>query len=343
MTTSPTTTPIHQGHTTMRAVVQDRYGPPETLEVRSVEMPQIGDLEVLVAVASAGIDHGAWHLMTGLPYPTRLAFGLRRPKTPIPGLDLAGVVRDVGPAVTRFAAGDRVFGHGTGTYAEFAVAPETKLAAIPRGMDVVDAGALAVTGSTALQAVDVHARVRPGDEVLVLGASGGVGHVVVQIAKARNAVVTGVARGAKHDLVRSLGADRVIDYTVTDPLGEGRQYDIIIDTGGNRSLRALRRALSPSGSLVIVGGEGGGRLLGGLDRQLRARITSAVVSQRLTTFIAAEDADHLERLADLVDRGLVTPMVDRTFPLDHVADAFAHLRSGRARGKVVLVPNAHET
>lgn len=320
----------------MRAIVQDRYGSADVLELREIDVPLVGDDDVLVRVVAAGVDRGVWHLMTGLPYPTRLAFGFRRPRTAVPGMDVAGVVEAVGSRVSRFAEGDMVFGVGRGTFAEYAAVSEDKLAAVPRNLDIVAAGALAVTGSTALQAVEDHGRVGPGDRVLVLGASGGVGTYAVQIARALGAEVTGAAGTDKLELVRRLGVERVIDYRTDDPLDGSHRYDVIIDAGGNRSLRDLRRALTPAGTLVIVGGEGGGRWLGGLDRQVRAMLLSAVSRRRLTTFVAAEDADHLERLADLVETGHVTPVVECGFPLERTADAIDHLAAGRARGKVVV-------
>ena len=274
--------------------------------------------------------------MTGRPYLTRLAFGLRRPRNPVPGLDLAGVVHTVGDAVTRFAEGDLVFGTGRGTFAQYARSSEDRLAGIPTNLTMTQAGVLAVTGSTALQAVEDHGRVQPGDQVLVLGASGGVGTYAVQIADALGGIVTGVASTDKLDLVRELGASRVIDYRTDDPLAEPHRYDVIIDTGGNRRLGDLRRALTPTGTLVIVGGENGGRWVGGTDRQIRARLTSLVTRQRLTTFVAREDAGHLERLADLVETGHVTPVVDRTYPLAESADAITRLESGRTRGKIAI-------
>ncbi len=320
----------------MAAVVQDRYGTAAVLQLRRIPRPDIGDHDVLVRVAVAGVDRGVWHLMTGRPYLTRLAFGLRRPRNPVPGRDLAGVVDTVGAGVTRFAEGDLVFGTGHGTFAQYARASEDRLAAIPTKLPVTAAGVLAVTGSTALQAVEDHGRVQPGHQVLVLGASGGVGTYAVQIATALGAIVTGVASRDKLDLVRELGADRVIDYRTDDPLDGTHRYDVIIDTGGNRRLRDLRRVLTPTGTLVIVGGENGGRWLGGTDRQIRAKLTSLVTRQRLTTFVAREDAAHLERLADLVETGHVTPVVDRSFPLSQAADAIAHLESGRTRGKIAI-------
>jgi NADPH:quinone reductase-like Zn-dependent oxidoreductase len=254
----------------------------------------------------------------------------------VPGLDLAGVVDTVGAAVTRFAEGDLVFGTGRGTFAQYARASEVRLAGIPTNLTMTQAGVLAVTGSTALQAVENHGRVRPGDQVLVFGASGGVGTYAVQIANALGGIVTGVASSDKLDLARELGASRAIDYRTDDPLAEPGRYDVIIDTGGNRRLRHLRRALTPTGTLVIVGGENGGRWLGGTDRQIRAKLTSLVTRQRLTTFVAREDAAHLERLADLVETGHVTPVIDRCYPLAAAADALTHLESGRTRGKIAI-------
>ncbi|MBA3587566.1 MAG: NAD(P)-dependent alcohol dehydrogenase [Chloroflexi bacterium] len=320
----------------MLAIVQDHYGSTDGLELRKIDRPTIGDDEVLVRVVAAGVDRGVWHLMTGLPYPTRLAFGLRRPRNPVPGMDFAGVIEAVGSAVTRFTEGDAVFGIGKGTFAEYAVASQGKVALAPQGLDLVAAGALAVSGSTALQAVEDHGRVEAGQRVLVLGASGGVGSYAVQIARALGADVTGVASTDKLDLVRDLGAKHVVDYLTEDPLDGSQRYDVIIDTGGNRSLRRLRSALTPSGTLVIVGGEGGGRWLGGIDRQLRAVLWSSVSRLRLTTFIAAEDATHLERVVELVETGDVTPAIDERFQLADMPAAVGYLEAGRARGKVVV-------
>ncbi|WP_040492855.1 NAD(P)-dependent alcohol dehydrogenase [Ilumatobacter nonamiensis] len=327
----------------MTAIVQDRYGSADVLEVREIPRPDIGDHDVLVRVAAAGVDRGVWHLVTGRPAVTRLAFGLRRPRNPVPGLDVAGLVDTVGAGVTRFTEGDVVFGTGHGTFAQYTRADEDRLAGIPTNVTMTEAGVLAVTGSTALQAVEDHGRVRPGDRVLVLGASGGVGTYAVQIAYAVGGIVTGVASSDKLDLVRRLGASGVIDYRADDPLAEPGRYDVIIDTGGNRRLRDLRRALTPTGTLVIVGGENGGRWLGGTDRQIRAKLTSLVTRQRLTTFVASEDAIHLERLADLVETGHVTPVVDCSYPLAQTADAIAHLESGLTRGKVAITTDRTES
>ena len=247
----------------------------------------IGDDEVLVRVHAAGVDQGVWHVMAGLPYPIRLAgYGIRAPKNPVPGADLAGVVEAVGKDVTRFQPGDEVFGIGKGSFAEYARAREDKLAPKPANLSFEQAAAVAISGLTALQGLRDHGNVRPGQKVLIIGASGGVGTYAVQMAKAFGAEVTGVCSTAKVDLVRSIGADHVIDYTRED-FAEGKQrYDVILDIGGNSSLSRLRRALTPKGTLVIVGGETGGRWLGGFDRQLRARLLSPFVGQTLTTFIS---------------------------------------------------------
>lgn len=323
--------------TTMHAMVADRYGPAgDVLEMRTVGVPEIADDEVLVRVQAAGVDRGTWHLLAGLPYLVRPVSGMRRPTQPVPGLDLAGVVEAVGANVTRFRPGDEVFGIGSGSFAEYAPAKEAKLAHKPERLSFEQAAAVPVSGLTALQAARDVGRVQAGQHVLILGASGGVGSYAVQVAKALGAEVTAVASTAKLDLVRSLGADHVVDYTQEDITDQGRRYDVILDIGGNRPLRTLRRALAADGTLVIVGGENGGRLVGGTDRQLRALLVSPFVSQRLTTFVSKERSDHLEDLAELIEAGSVTPSIDRTFPLADAAQAVAHLEQGRARGKVVL-------
>jgi NADPH:quinone reductase-like Zn-dependent oxidoreductase len=321
----------------MKAITQDTYGSADVLELRDVERPEVGAGEVLVRVRAAGVDRGVWHLMTGLPYPVRLAgYGLRAPKNPVPGMDVAGVVEAVGDRVTRFRPGDEVFGIGKGTFAELALADESKLAPKPSNLTFEQAAAVAISGLTALQGLRDHARVRPGQHVLVIGASGGVGSYAVQLAKAFGAEVTGVASTAKADLVRSLGADHVIDYTREDFADGTRRYDVVLDIGGNSSLSRLRRALTPTGTLVIAGGEGGGRWLGGTDRQLRAMALSPFVGQRLTTFVSKEAGEDILVLAELVEAGKVTPAVDRTYPLGEAPEAVRYVEQGRARGKVVV-------
>jgi NADPH:quinone reductase-like Zn-dependent oxidoreductase len=321
----------------VKAIVQDTFGPADGLELRDIETPEIGATEVLVRVRAAGVDRGVWHVMTGLPYPIRLAgYGFRAPKHGVPGTDLAGVVTAVGANVTRFAPGDEVFGTGIGTYAEYARAREDQLAAKPASLSFEQAGALPVSGVTALQALRDRGAVQPGQHVLVIGASGGVGTFAVQLAKAFGAEVTGVCSTTMVDLVRSLGADHVVDYRREDFAASGARYDLILDIGGNTSLSRLRRALTAKGTLVIVGGETSGKWLGGSDRQVRAMVLSMFVSQKLGTFIAAVKRDDLLVLAQLAESGQLTPAVDRTFSLDEAPKAIRHVEEGHARGKVVV-------
>jgi len=275
--------------------------------------------------------------MTGLPYPIRLAgYGLRAPKNPVIGSDVAGVVEAVGNNVTRFQPGDEVFGIGKGSYAEYVCAREDKLAPRPANLTFEQAAVVAISGLTALQGLRDHGRVESGQEVLVIGASGGVGTFAVQIAKAFGAHVTGVCSTTKVDMVRSIGADHVIDYT-RDDFAEGDQrYDLILDIGGNSSLSRLRRALAPRGTLVITGGETDGRWLGGTDRQIRALVLSRFVGQKLSTFISSENHEDMIVLKDLIESGKVAPVIDRTYPLSEVPKAIRYLEEGHAQGKVVI-------
>jgi NADPH:quinone reductase-like Zn-dependent oxidoreductase len=321
----------------MKAMVRDAYGPPDILQLRDIDIPEIADEEVLVRVHAAGVGRDVWHVMTGLPYPIRLAgYGLRAPKNPVIGSDMAGVVEALGKNVTRFQPGDEVFGIGKGSYAEYVCAREDKLAPKPVNLTFEQAAVLAIMGSTALQALRDHGKVRSGQEVLIIGASGGVGTYAVQIAKAFGAHVTGVCSTEKVEMVRSIGADRVIDYTQGDFAERGQRYDLILDIGGNSSLARLRRALAPRGTLVITGGEGGGRWLGGTDRQLRAMMLSPFVSQKLGTFVNKENHEDLLVLKELIESGKVTPVIDRTYPLSQVPEAIRYLEEGHARGKVVI-------
>jgi NADPH:quinone reductase-like Zn-dependent oxidoreductase len=322
---------------TMKAIVQDTYGSADGLELRDIDKPEIGDDEVLVRVHAAGVDQGVWHVMTGLPYPIRLAgYGLRAPKTPVPGADVAGVVEAVGNDVTRFRPGDEAFGIGKGSYAEYARAREDKLAPKPANLTFEQAAVVAISGLPALQGLRDHGKVRPGQKVLIIGASGGVGTYAVQLAKAFGAEVTGVCSTTKVELVRSIGADHVIDYTHGD-FAEGEQrYHVILDIGGNSSLSRLRRALTPKGTLVIVGGETDGRWLGGTDRQLRALLLSPFVAQKLGTFVSPENHEDMIVLKELIEAGKVTPVIDRTYPLSAVPNAIRYMRKGHARGKVVI-------
>jgi NADPH:quinone reductase-like Zn-dependent oxidoreductase len=322
----------------MKAIVRDTYGSPDVLELREIDKPEITDDEVLVHVHAAGVGRDVWHVMTGLPYPIRLAgYGLRDPKNPVIGSDVAGVVKAVGKNVTRFQPGDEVFGIGKGSYAEYVCAGEDKLAHKPASLTFEQAAVIGISGSTALQALRDHGKVHQGQEVLIIGASGGVGTYAVQIAKAFGAHVTGVCSTAKVDMVRSIGADHVIDYTREDFAEEGPRYDLILDIGGNSSLARLRRALASRGILVITGGEGGGRWLGGTDRQLRAMMLSPFVDQKLGTFVSKENHEDLMVLKELIESGKVIPVIDRTYPLGEVPEAIRYLEGGHARGKVVII------
>ncbi len=321
----------------MKAIVRDRYGSVDVLELGDVGTPEIADDEVLVHVHAAGVDRGVWHVMTGLPYPVRLAgYGLRVPSNPVIGMDLAGVVEVVGKNVTRFQPGDEVFGLGKGSFAEYSRAPENKLAPKPANLSLEQAAVIAVSGLPALQGVRDHGKVEPGEKVLVIGASGGVGTYAVQLAKAFGAEVTAVCSTTKVDLVRSLGADHVIDYTREDFAKGEQRYDVILDIGGNSSLSRLRGVLTPKGRLIIMGGETGGRWLGGSDRQIRALALSPFVGQTLKTFISKENHEDLLVLAELIEAGKVTPAIDRTYPLSEAPSAVRYVAEGHARGKVVI-------
>jgi NADPH:quinone reductase-like Zn-dependent oxidoreductase len=321
---------------TMRAVVQDTYGTADVLRLAQVDRPEVAANDVLVQVMAAGLDRGTEHLLTGKPYAMRImGMGFRKPKNRVAGLDVAGTVAAVGSAVTRFAVGDEVFGISRGSFAEYAVAREDKLAAKPANLTFEQAAVVPVSGLTALQALRDAGRVEAGQRVLVIGASGGVGSYAVQLAKAFGAQVTGVSSTAKTDLVRSLGADNVIDYTKADFADGTNRYDLIIDTGGNSTIARLRRALTPRGTLVIVGGEDGGKITG-MGRQLRALVVSLFVGQRLTMQIPKENFRDLEVLTSMIEAGSVTPSIDRTYPLDDAADAVRHLVAGKARGKVAI-------
>src|SRR4051812_20202193 len=265
---------------TMRAVVQDRFGSADVLHVETVERPSFGDDDVLIRVRAAGMDRGTWHLMAGMPYIFRLlGGGLRKPKNRVAGLDVAGTVAAVGSRVTRFKVGDEVYGTSRGSFADYACASEVKLAAKPATLTFEQAAVVPVSGLTALQAVRDVGRVEAGQHVLVIGASGGVGTYAVQVAKASGAEVTGVCSTSKVDLVRSIGADHVVDYTREDFAAGPQRYDLILDIGGNAKLSRLRRALTPTGTLVLVGGEAGGRWTGGVGRPPRAPPPSPLVGQ----------------------------------------------------------------
>ena len=331
--------------TTMKAVVQDRYGDVDVLDFRDIARPVPKDNEVLLRVHAAGLHRGDWHVMTGLPYLIRAVvptLGLRRPKVPVLGMDVAGRVEAVGPNVTRFRPGDAVFGWADGSFAEYAIAPEDQLAAKPANLGFEQAAVVPISGFAALQGLRDVGGIQPGQDVLVIGAAGGVGSFAVQLAKAFGAEVTGVAGTAQLDLVRSIGADEVIDYTREDVTDGTRHWDVILDTAGHRSLSRLRRALSRRGTLVIVGSEGRGRWLGGFDRQLRALLLSRFVSQRLRALSSKPRHDDLQVLEELIRAGRLRPLVDRTYPLAEVPEAIRHLVEGHGRGKVAITVTGPE-
>jgi NADPH:quinone reductase-like Zn-dependent oxidoreductase len=323
----------------MKAIVQDAYGsvPEDVLRLAELDRPTIGDHDVLVRVRAASVDRGTWHLMTGLPTLMRImGFGLRRPKALNPGRCLAGTVEEVGQAVSEFKPGDEVYGTCDGSFAEYVVAQAGLLTRKPAHLSFEQAAAVPVSGVTALQGVRDRADVQPGEKVLIIGASGGVGTFAVQIAKAFGAEVTGVCRSDKMDLVRRLGADHVVDYT-RDDFADGKQrYDAVLDIGGNSRLSHLRHALAPGGRLVIVGGETDGRWLGGFDRQLRAMMLSPLVSQKLGILGAKENSADLSVLREFLESGKITPAVDRTYPLSEIPAALRYLQEGNVRGKIII-------
>jgi NADPH:quinone reductase-like Zn-dependent oxidoreductase len=323
----------------MKAIVQDRYGGPEVLRFRDIDQPVPTDNQVLVRVQAAGLHRGDWHIMTGLPYMIRLvvpALGLRKPKVPVFGMDVAGTVEAVGKGVTRFQSGDEVFGWTDGSFAEYAIAPEDHLASKPATLSFEEAAVVPISGFAALQAVRDVGEVQAGQQVLVLGAAGAVGWFAAQIAKAFGAKVTGVASTSQLELVGSIGADEVIDYTRTDVTDGTRQWDVIVDTGGRRTLSQLRQALTPTGTLVIVGGEGGGRWMGGFLRNLRAPLVSRLVGQRLRMLASKPNQEDLQVLRELIEAGKLRPLVGRTHRLGEVPEAMRALEAGKTRGKIVI-------
>jgi NADPH:quinone reductase-like Zn-dependent oxidoreductase len=322
----------------MKAIVQDRYGPADVLELRDIEDPVIGEKDVLVRVHAAGCGPDVWHLMTGQPYFARLMIGFRRPKVGVRGWDVAGTVEAVGAAVTGFQRGDEVMGTAEGgSFAELVLGEPDKLVRKPAALSFEEAAAVPISGVTALQAIRDEGKVQPGQKVLVIGAAGGVGTLVVQIAKAFRAHVTGVCSTSKADLVRSIGADEVIDYTREEFADGTRRWDVIIDTAGRRSVSHLRRALTPKGTLVIVGGDGGGRWTGGFFRGVfRAPLLSMFVGQRLRGLNSKVNQEDLQTLSELIDAGKVKPVIDRTYPLIEAPDAIRYLEKGHPRGKVVI-------
>ena len=320
---------------TMRAITQSRYGNSEVLRLARVPRPVVRDDQLLIRVHAAGLDRGTEHLMTGKPYAVRLASGIRRPRNPVPGRDVAGTVVEVGAKVTRFSPGDQVYGVAPGSFAEFAVTGEDRLAHKPANLSFAEAAVIPISAGTALQALTDAGKVQPGQSVLITGASGGVGSYAVQLAASLGAEVTGVCSSAKLDHVAALGAHHVIDYSHDDWADGTRHYDLILDIAGNPPVSRLRRALTPRGTAVFVGGERSG-VITGMRRQLGGALLSPFIGQRLVLLLARERSSDYERLARLVESGQLMPALDRCYPLERTAYAVRRLEDGAIRGKVAI-------
>ncbi|NGN69608.1 NAD(P)-dependent alcohol dehydrogenase [Streptomyces sp. A7024] len=320
----------------MKAIAQDPYGTSDGLELREIDRPEPRDREVLIRVRAAGVDPSVLHLMTGKPYIARIALGLRKPKNPVRGWDVAGVVEKAGAKAADFKPGDEVFGSGDGSFAEYTRARADKLAPKPANLTFAQAAALPVSGVTAHQALSGKARPKPGQRVLVIGASGGIGSYAIQLAVSYEAEVTAVCGPGAADFVRSLGAADVLDYTSQEITDSKHRFDIILDAAGNRPLPLLRRALAPKGVLVMAGGEGGGDWFGGMGRQLRGYALSPFAGQTLSSLIAKVRHEDLLTLKRLAEAGTITPAIDRTYPLAEAVAAIRHLETGHPRGKLVV-------
>jgi NADPH:quinone reductase-like Zn-dependent oxidoreductase len=321
----------------LKAITYHEYGSPDALEFEDVDAPVVKDDEVLVRVRAASVNPRDWHFMRGVPYFMRAQAGLRRPKSSLLGSDVAGQVEAVGTAVTRFHPGDEVFAHvQEGGFAEYAAVPEEALGLKPANLTFEQAAAVPLAGLTALEGLRDQGRVRPGQKVLIIGAAGGVGTFAVQLAKHFGADVTGVCSTRNLDLVRSIGADHVIDYTREDLTQGGQRYDLIFQLAGTRSPSDLRRALTPKGTLLLSSGESDGRWVGPMDRILKALVLAPFVSQRLSSFLAKSTTEDLQVLKELIEAGKVSPVIDRTYPQSEVPEAIRYLEEGHARGKVVV-------
>ena len=321
----------------MKAITYHRYGSPDVLEFGEVDEPVVKDDEVLIGVRAASVNPRDWHFMRGLPYFMRLQFGLRGPKDGGLGSDVAGQVEAVGKNVTRFRPGDEVFADVlTGGFAEYACVTEDLLGLKPANLTFEQAAAVPLAALTALQGLRDHGRVQPGQKVLIIGASGGVGTFAVQLGKLFGADVTGVCSTRKVDMVRSIGADHVIDYTQEDFTRSGQTYDLIFQLAGTRSPADCRRALTSKGTLLLSSGESGGRWIGPVDRIVKAVVLSPFVSQRLVSFLAKPSTEDLQVMRELIEAGKVSPVIDRTYPLSDTPEAIRHLEEGHARGKIVI-------
>jgi NADPH:quinone reductase-like Zn-dependent oxidoreductase len=319
----------------MKAIVHSRYGPPDALELKDIDTPVVTDDAVLVQVQAAAVGKGDWLTVQGLPYIARMRYGLPRPKHPVPGFDVAGHIEAVGTNVAQLRPGDAVFGWCDGSFAEYAAVPERQLARKPANLTFEQAAAVPISGFAALQALRDTGGVKPGQTVVIIGASGGVGSFAVQLAKAFGAEVTGVSSTNSLEMVRSIGADHVVDYTQQDFTRTGQRYDLILEMAGNRALADLRRALTPKGTLVLVGGSGG-RWFMGTGRTVRAVLVSPLVGQRLRSFFSKPRGADLVVLQELIEAGKLTPVIDRTFPLNETPEAIRHVGERSIQGKTVI-------
>jgi NADPH:quinone reductase-like Zn-dependent oxidoreductase len=324
----------------VKAIVQREYGSPDVLELTEVDKPAVAAGEVLVRVHATSVNPADWHMIRGEPVIARLSFGLRGPHDPVPGCDLAGDVETVGEGVTGLRPGDQVFGsafmHGHGAFAEWASISDELLAPKPADLTYEQAAAVPLAGMTALQALRDHGRIEPGQKVLIVGASGGVGTFAVQIAKSFGAEVTGVCSTPNLDLVRSIGADHVIDYTREDFTQGGRRYDLILQLAGTLSPSGFRPVLTRTGTLIVSSGDSDGRWIGPLSRPVKALLLSPFVSQRLVNFTVKPNHDDLRSVSELIEAREVAPVIDRTYSLDELPEAVRYLEQGHARGKVVV-------
>ena len=324
----------------MKAIVRDKYGTPDVLELKDIDKPVLGDDEVLVRVHATSVNPADWHLLRGEPYIARLQLGLRKPKDRVLGCDVAGRLEAVGKDVTMLRAGDEVFGspfmHGLGAFAEYVCVSEGLLASKPATLSFEQAATVPLAAMTALQGLRDHGRIEAGHRVLIVGASGGVGTFAVQIAKYFDAEVTGVCSTRNVEMVRSLGTDHVIDYTREDFTQSGQKYDLIFQLAGTRSPSECRRALTSDGTLVLSSGESDGRWIGPVDRIIKALVLSPFVSEKMASFTVKPDRDDLQFLRQLIEAGTLTPVIDSTYPLAEVPEAIRYLEKGHARGKVVI-------
>jgi len=324
----------------VKAIVRDNYGPPDVLELRDIDKPEPGDDGVLLRVHATSVNPADWHILRGDPYIARLQLGLRKPKDRVLGCDVAGQVEGVGKNVTMLQPGDEVFGspfmHGFGAFAEHLRISEDLLASKPATLSFEQAAAVPLAASTALQALRDHGRIGPGHKVLIIGASGGVGTFAVQIAKSFDAEVSGVCSTRNVEMVRSIGADHVIDYTKEDFTQSGQKYDLIFQLAGTRSPSECRRALTTQGTLVLSSGESEGRWIGPVERIIKALVLSPFVSQKMVSFTVKPNKEDLQFLKQLIEAGKLTPVIDRTYSLSEVPEAIRYLEEGHARGKVVI-------